>query len=54
MKQLLRPRGVFDGDSLLDRRTVLIEDGVIKVTCEFCNATYRFDPATLTPLPTPH
>jgi len=29
MKQLLRPREVFDGDSLLDRRTVLIEDGVI-------------------------
>ncbi|MEM7694907.1 MAG: Hsp33 family molecular chaperone [Pseudomonadota bacterium] len=38
-----------DGD-----RASMIEDGVIKVTCEFCNAKYRFDPETLQPLPKPH
>jgi len=30
-----------------DDRDHMVEDGVISVTCEFCNANYRFDPAEL-------
>jgi molecular chaperone Hsp33 len=30
-----------------DDRDHMVEDGVISVTCEFCNANYRFDPADL-------
>ncbi|WP_232372681.1 Hsp33 family molecular chaperone [Acuticoccus mangrovi] len=30
-----------------DDRASMVEDGVIKVTCEFCNTHYAFDPATL-------
>lgn len=30
-----------------DERRAMIEDGVIAVTCEFCNRVYRFDPADL-------
>ncbi|MEM8663688.1 MAG: Hsp33 family molecular chaperone [Pseudomonadota bacterium] len=35
-------------------RASMIEDGVIKVTCEFCNARYRFEPQSLEPLGEPH
>jgi molecular chaperone Hsp33 len=28
-----------------DDRDHMVEDGVIKVTCEFCSSTYEFDPA---------
>ena len=27
-----------------DDRDHMVENGVIKVTCEFCNSTYVFDP----------
>jgi len=37
-----------------DDRTSMIEDGVIKVTCEFCNTRYAFDPQTLEPVGEPH
>lgn len=30
-----------------DDRDYMVEDGRIKVTCEFCNASYTFDPAEL-------
>jgi molecular chaperone Hsp33 len=30
-----------------DDRDHMVENGVISVTCEFCNANYRFDPAEL-------
>ncbi|RAI04439.1 Hsp33 family molecular chaperone [Acuticoccus sediminis] len=30
-----------------DDRTSMVEDGAIKVTCEFCNTQYVFDPDTL-------
>lgn len=33
-----------------DDRASMVEDGVIKVKCEFCNAQYIFDPQTLDPL----
>ena len=29
-------------------RAAMVEDGVVAVTCEFCNRAYRFDPADLT------
>ena len=29
----------------LERATVLVEDGEIVVTCEFCSSSYRFDPS---------
>ena len=35
-------------------RASMVEDGVIKVTCEFCNTHYRFEPSTLDPLGEPH
>ncbi|MEO1104603.1 MAG: Hsp33 family molecular chaperone HslO, partial [Pseudomonadota bacterium] len=35
-------------------RASMIEDGVIKVTCEFCNTRYRFEPQSLKPLGEPH
>ena len=35
-------------------RASMVEDGVIKVTCEFCNTHYRFEPTTLDPLGEPH
>jgi len=35
-------------------RSDMVEDGVIKVTCEFCNTLYRFDPDTLEPVGEPH
>lgn len=38
-----------DGD-----RTSMVEDGVIKVTCEFCNTHYTFDPDNLKPVGEPH
>jgi len=28
-----------------DDRDHMVENGVIKVTCEFCSSTYEFDPA---------
>ncbi|WP_420394376.1 Hsp33 family molecular chaperone [Acuticoccus sp.] len=37
-----------------DDRASMVEDGVIKVTCEFCNTLYIFDPATLEERGTPH
>jgi molecular chaperone Hsp33 len=30
-------------------RDDMVQDGKITVTCEFCNATYVFEPAELTP-----
>ena len=30
-----------------DDRDHMVEDGMIRVTCEFCNATYRFAPADI-------
>ncbi|MCF3933927.1 Hsp33 family molecular chaperone [Acuticoccus sp. M5D2P5] len=38
-----------DGD-----RSSMVEDGVIKVTCEFCNTHYTFDPEKLEPIGEPH
>jgi molecular chaperone Hsp33 len=35
-------------------RASLVEDGVIKVKCEFCNTRYSFDPETLEPVGAPH
>ncbi len=35
-------------------RASMVEDGVIKVTCEFCNTHYRFEPDSLEPIPGPH
>ena len=35
-------------------RASMVEDGVIKVTCEFCNTHYRFEPETLEPVAEPH
>jgi molecular chaperone Hsp33 len=35
-------------------RAGMVEDGVIKVTCEFCNTHYAFDPATLEPVSEPN
>ncbi|MEM9221651.1 MAG: Hsp33 family molecular chaperone [Pseudomonadota bacterium] len=35
-------------------RTSMIEDGVIKVKCEFCNTKYQFEPNSLEPLGEPH
>lgn len=40
----------FDDDDRAD----MVEDGVIKVTCEFCNTHYTFDPANLDPVGGPH
>ena len=37
-----------------DDRASMVEDGVIKVTCEFCNTHYRFDPDTLEPVGETH
>lgn len=36
-----------------DDRDSMVEDGVIKVTCEFCNTRYTFDPASLEPVGEP-
>ena len=36
-----------------DDRPSMIEDGVIKVTCQFCNRHYAFDPETLDPVDVP-
>jgi molecular chaperone Hsp33 len=33
-------------------RNDMVENGEIKVTCEFCSTAYRFDPETLEPLTT--
>lgn len=38
----------------VDDRNSMVEDGVIKVTCEFCNTRYRFDPQSLEPIGEPH
>ena len=37
-----------------DDRASMIEDGMIKVTCEFCNTRYNFDPDRLEPIGEPH
>jgi molecular chaperone Hsp33 len=37
-----------------DDRSSIVEDGVIKVKCEFCNSLYHFDPDTLEPVGEPH
>jgi len=42
------------GQFVSDDRASMIEDGVIKVTCEFCNTRYRFDPDTLEPVGETH
>ena len=39
-------RNLLETFSQEDRQEML-EDGVIKVRCEFCNESYEFDPATL-------
>ena len=35
-------------------RASMVEDGAIKVTCEFCNTHYVFEPETLAPRGKPH
>jgi len=35
-------------------RASMVEDGVIKVTCEFCNARYLFEPGSLEPVTDNH
>jgi molecular chaperone Hsp33 len=42
------------GQFVDDDRASMTEDGVIKVTCEFCNTRYAFDPDTLEPVGEPH
>ena len=36
-----------------DDRDHMVQDGVITVTCEFCNSTYVFEPGTVVPEPEP-
>ena len=40
---------MLKGFSDEDRKD-MIENGEIKVICEFCSTAYRFDPETLEPL----
>ena len=39
-------RGVLDGFEAAERDHMFV-DGKVIVTCEFCNATYDFDPEEL-------
>jgi molecular chaperone Hsp33 len=48
-----RIRAMLEQFSESDRAS-MVEDGVIKVTCEFCNERYQFDPASLALVGEPH